>query len=193
MGLYWSRTENFVKALECLRPLLKQVEYDDETPGILAGVYKRRWDKDQNLSPEEKANCLKEAYRLYRKGWERDQKPDTYRGINAATTALYLGQKDDSREIAAGVKKVLLKRRSKLLGRGGKQLALNYWDAVTLAEAHLLLGEGDAARAAYQESVRRHADKKGNIESTSKQAALILKFQGVPQQGIDLFLEAFKD
>jgi tetratricopeptide (TPR) repeat protein len=193
MGLYSRRTGKFVEAIERLTPLLEKDKNDDETPGILAAAYKGRWEKDQNLSTQEKESCLEKAHCLYCEGWERRQNPDPWRGINAATTSLYLGRTEVSSPIAAGVKKLLLKRRSKLLvHQGSKDLALNYWDAVTLAEAQLLLNERDDAFKSYQEAVRRHPEQSGSISSTHDQAALILEYQAASPQEIEQFLRAFK-
>ena len=63
MGLYWSRSGDFDEALRCLEPLNERWHDDEETVGLLAGVYKRRW-----LASREEEEWLSKAFRLYGRG-----------------------------------------------------------------------------------------------------------------------------
>lgn len=175
-GLFWSRTGNLDEALQCLEPLYEQYMDDDETAGITAGVYKRLWLRDRNTSA-----WMVKSHRAYLQGWERSRKSNVYLGINAATTALWMGRAAESRPIAEEVRR-LLRVRAGALARheSNPDLALNYWDRVTLAEAELLSGELAVARQLYQDTFARHAEQqRANIEVTRKQLDEILRMLGM--------------
>ncbi len=57
---------------------------------------------------------------------------------------------------------------------------MNYWDHVTLAEAHLLLGEYAAARAVYAEAFAKHPEYHDNIAGRHDQLCDILRALGAP-------------
>ena len=174
MGLYWSRTGNLREALRLLEPLHARYLDDGETAGITAGVYKRLWKSDKS-----DGKWLEQSHRAYRHGWDASRQSNAYLGVNAATTALWLGRPEDAREIAASVRR-LLQRRAAALAKhtADPDLVLNYWDHVTLAEAHLLLGEYAAARAAYVEAFARHAECLDNIAVSRGQLGDILRRSG---------------
>jgi tetratricopeptide (TPR) repeat protein len=184
-GLYWSRTGDYGKALECLEPLYQRYEDDDETAGITAGVYKRCWLKD----PTSKES-LEKSQRAYRQGWKRSRKTCTYLGINASTTALLLGRAEEARELAGEVRKHL-RDRVAVLGKHYKddpEVGLNYWDQVTLAEADLVLGNLAEARRLYNKAFRLHAtEQTANIGVTRMQMEAILTHLG-PACSADAFL-----
>ena len=71
--------------LEALRPSGSPA--DEETHGILAGIYKRLSDQDPA-----NASWLQRCHEVYLRGWELSQEMNNYLGINAASTALWLGQ-----------------------------------------------------------------------------------------------------
>jgi tetratricopeptide (TPR) repeat protein len=183
MGLYWSRTRNPERALEWLRPLYEAAPEDDETTGILAGVYKKHWE----ANPAER-QWLFESYRTYRDGWRRSRQTSTYLGINAAATALWLGQPAGSRQIAAQVRQ-LLHERAQSLSRSldCRDLLSNYWQLATLAEAELLLGNLAEARRIYQEALARHPEFAANVEVSLRQAERNLRALGL-SLSIDEFL-----
>ncbi len=106
MGLFWRRERQPARALTWLEPLLKERPDDEETIGIMAGACKGLWELDRtNQDP------LLRAHRLYRRAWKRSGRESAYMGINAAATALWLGQGDLARQQAAEVD-ALLRRRT---------------------------------------------------------------------------------
>jgi len=176
LGLYHSRAGQLDQALQWLEPLIAQFPDDDETAGITAGVWKRRWQADRtNLADLEKAQ------RAYRDAWRRSSKKSTYVGINSATTALWLGRQDEARRLAREVADVLIRRAAALSGDlSDPQHAFHYWDQVTLAEAQLLLGDWATARQTYDEAFARHPERRGDIEVSRRQRDEILKTLGLP-------------
>jgi hypothetical protein len=147
---------------------------DDETAGITAGVCKRLW-----LADRSKQEWLVKSHRLYLHGWERSKHTNAYLGINAATTAVWLDRREEARPVAEGVR-LLLQRRAAALAKHphNPDLALNYWDQVTLAEAELLLGDGEAARRTYHHAFDSHPEQRDNIAVSRKQLAEILRALG---------------
>ena len=188
-GLYWSRSGDFDEALRCLEPLHDRWHDDEETVGLLAGVYKRRW-----LARREEEEWLSKAFRLYSRGWDAGKKASPYLGINAATTALWLGRKAESRRIAAEVGQRLLDRAGRLARfRADRDLALNYWDHVTLAEAQLLLGQWGRSRRTYRAAFRLHADQTQNVAVSRAQAVEGLRAQGMSAPAAESFFDQRPD
>lgn len=172
-GLYWSRTGRYLLALQRLEPLYAKAEAykDEETAGIIAGVYKRKW----LLDPHD-TDWLSRSHRAYLDGWLiYSEQTNAYLGVNAATTALLLGNPRESRQIATAVRELLRERLLTLARHASEQaLGLSFWDQVSLAEACLLLGELGNARRLYAEAVANYPEQRGNIEVVRQQAQLIL-------------------
>jgi hypothetical protein len=143
---------------------------DEETCGILAGVYKRLWKKSHN------ADWLRQCQLCYQKGWQRSSEMNGYLGINAAYTALNLEQESVARLLAAEVGRMLEKRLQDFVTLGSG-LALNYWDQVTLAEA-LLYEDPKRAAALYREAFAVFPEQKRNINVSCVQAREILSKLG---------------
>ena len=143
-GLLMSRMGQLKKAEQVLRSLHKKFPNDDETIGILAGVYKKMWQEGDESK-------LHTWGKLYKKGWFHSKERNTYLGINAAAYALWAGQTEDGLEIAANIVNQY-QVRQKVLTETLK-LATNqmdYWDHATLAEALLLSNEVEQAESHYQ-------------------------------------------
>jgi tetratricopeptide (TPR) repeat protein len=176
LGLYYSRMGDFDKA-ECLEPLLKKHADDDETAGITAGVYKRRWMKDRTCK-----NWLEKSQRTYRQGWKQSKKGCAYLGINAASTALWLGRPEEARQLAGEVRKHLHDRRAAILRdqeTSDRDVSLNYWDQATLAEAELLLGNFAEARRIYNQAFAMYdKEQPANTAVTRQQLETLLPFVG---------------
>jgi tetratricopeptide (TPR) repeat protein len=170
------------RAAQIATPLLARSGNDEETAGIVAGVYKQLY-----LDRGRDANILARSHRAYRAGWEGSKGSSAYLGINAAATALWMGRPAESRKLAGEVRK-LLQKRIAALNKGGdaRMLAASYWDEVTLAEAELLLGELAEARRRYHEAFARSARSKGNIKVAMQQAQ-----RHLPYLGLDVAAEAF--
>jgi tetratricopeptide (TPR) repeat protein len=175
MGLRWSRAGELERARAWLEPLYRKHRDDDETAGITAGVYKRLWHANRDGR-----DWLARSHKAYFLGWDRSRHTNVYLGINAATTALWLGQEAMARDLARHMHDLLMHRATLLaLGRGARE-SLAYWDQVTLAEALLLIRDLEGARAAYQEAVRRHPDQRAGIEVAREQLEHLLEALGLP-------------
>jgi hypothetical protein len=180
--LAWKRRGDLKKAVEKATPLIGRTRDDDETAGIIAGVYKQLY-----LNAGE-ADMLQKSNRAYLGGWEGSKCSNAYLGINAAATALWLGRAADSRRLAGDVRQLLLRRVDAVAKAGDKQmLAASYWDEVTLAEAELLTGELSAAKERYQAAFAGQAKSKGNIKVATDQAQRHLTPLGLTLSGKDFF------
>jgi hypothetical protein len=180
--LAWKRRGDLKKAIEIAAPLLARTRDDDETAGIIAGVYKQQF-----LNAGE-SEMLQKSHRAYLGGWEGSKSSNAYLGINAAATALWAGRAADSRRLAGEVRQLLLRRVDAVAKAGDKQmLAASYWDEVTLAEAELLTGEISAAKSRYQAAFAGQAKSKGMIKVATDQAARHLAPLGLSIPGKDFF------
>jgi tetratricopeptide (TPR) repeat protein len=146
-GLLWSRTGQLEKACACLEALESTGRVaDEETRGILAGVYKQRADAE----PSRRNELLIKSHEKYMQGWQASAKSNGYLGINAAATALWLGRAKESVRIAKVVYQLIEERRKRVAPG-----FLYCWDQLTLAEAHLLLKEWNDATRWYAEAKKQ--------------------------------------
>jgi len=183
-GLYLSRTGRLSEALDWLEPLHRQYRDDEETAGITAGVYKRAWFKDPA-----RLDWLESSHRAYRQAWGKSKHSNSYVGINAATTSLWLGRPDESRKTAQVVRESLLSQSAALSKFSSDQdLAFNFWQQMTFVEADLLLGDLTAARDRFRRIEERNGDRqRSSIEVARKQFDAIVRAMG-PSFGTTEFL-----
>ena len=182
MGLYHSRTGNLDAALSFLEPLYESLSDDEETAGILGGIYKRAWRQERN-----KGDWLARAHRAYGRGWERSKSTNAYTGINAATTALWLGRPAEAQEIAEKVR-ALLRRRAEALSAKARA-TFNYWDRVSLAEAELVAGNATASRELYREAFAAYVSHQGDIKVSKDQLGEILSCLGLSTSPADFLAD----
>jgi hypothetical protein len=178
-------------SIALLQPVASAGAVDEETLGILAGAYKRRWDRSRG-TPREDGKALEQSHRYYDRAWQNSKQASYYNGINAATTALFLGKPDKAREIAALVVEVILKQARQVQERTGRDLlAENYWLAATLAEARLLEGDDRAAARSYEQAFVTFATERGSFATTAQQARAIIRTRGAPAPDLGAVLDRF--
>ena len=171
-GLVLSRMGELRAALGVLEPLFSRFSNDPEAAGILAGVYKRLWEK-------EPANgvWLKRSFDTYHAGWMASRQCSDYLGTNAATTALWLGRLEQSRAISTTMRDRIAGRMNKII-LADPLAAMDYWAGASLGELELLSGDVEGARRTYGRLFGLHAEKQGNIAVSRHQAELIFKAMG---------------
>jgi hypothetical protein len=187
-GLYWSRrggaeqnVEHLHTARAVLEPLLPQggaLATDEETFGILGGVYKRL----SELDPVSARDWLWQSHRTYRAGWEQSRRGNDYLGINAATTGLWLGL-DTVAAVAEPICDGLSALAARLRADGR---ALDFWDQVTWAEALLLRRDLGPAGEQYRDAFGRSPDRAPEIGVAAKQARRILDQLGESARAADV-------
>lgn len=181
-GLLLSREERLDDAMQLLekeeaRLRARSERIDVETTGILAGVYKRIWKQRQD------EGYLRKSYETYRKGW-RDSK-NTYLGINAATTSLWLNNPLESQQIAKEIKGILEQRRKLIQQKTDNRYDLNYWDMATLAEACLLTHDLESSVELYQRAFKNCKNQPEDIDVTRRQRDSLIEELSVPASVIE--------
>ena len=176
-ALLASRSGQLDKAITILTPLTLKRYIDAETSGILAGAYKRRWEKTGNQRD------LAKSHYLYKNGYNSSGMMNVYLGINAATTAIFLGNAYHFSEISINIVEQLTHDRNDLRkSNTGRDLQL--WDQLTLAEALLLNGKDQDAREEYLAAIRNHGSEAAAIGVALHQAEKVAARLGISWQAI---------
>jgi tetratricopeptide (TPR) repeat protein len=172
-ALALDRTGSMDEAIEILEKLYASGQMDEETGGLLAGRYKKRW----KTSGCTDAGSLRKSFQIYLETFERTG--DSYPGINAASLALQLGQRAESGKIAQKVLNAM---------EGLPEQDLDEWKLATRAEAYLLLGDQEHARLWYGKAVTRSPVSHQNIAVMRWQARLDLRALGLADDTLNSVL-----
>lgn len=159
-------------AAEILRKLLAETPDDEETLGLLARTCKDHWQTE--VDPQQKSAALRESRRLYQAGYESAVAKNSadgaiYAGINAATTALLLGEADTASKLASEVAAIC---------RSKPDADSDYWALATLGECAVIAGQIEEAAAHYCAAVALAEGNYADIASTRRNAELILSHRG---------------
>ncbi len=176
-GLYHSRCGNLDEALTQLQAVHRRAPDDEETAGILAGIYKRKWQTNSD-----DIASLQAAHRGYKSGWKRSGQQNAYLGINTAATALFLGRFNES-ELLARQTIQLLTSRTDLLFSDIKRSEYAFWDQLILAEATLLGGDRKRADILYDKVGRDFPQRCQDFEVAIRQRNEILAARMHPGLG----------
>ncbi|MEX1118133.1 MAG: tetratricopeptide repeat-containing protein [Terrimicrobiaceae bacterium] len=140
-----------------------------EANSLLARTFKDLWKS----SGEER--YLKEAFRLYHLDYTTTRGDRSFPGVNAASMAFFLGERDAAQKIAGEVLELL---RS-------KPDTSSYWDQVTIAECLLVSGQIEPSRAAYAGAAGRGQVAHAHLATTRGQARLLLRKIGQNESAFD--------
>ncbi len=151
-------------AQEYLESMTRDHPDDPETMGILGGIYKELFKKNQSS----KYALL--ARDTYDKNFQLTK--NYYTGINAASMSTLAGQAKRGKEIAKEVLTVL------------KDPEHDFWEGVTQAEALLLLKERTKAEEAYLRARKLASTDWGKINSVYNQLWLLKHYIPVPAEVI---------
>ncbi len=182
------------EAIAVLQALLREEREDPEALGLLAAIHKRAWrqapDRDDLAHKE-----LRRATDLYARGWEASRRTDTYVGINAASLLRARGERAASDAAVARILELYERRRGKPLpsaqpasARPASLRYTGYWDRATHAEATLLGGDVERARALFREARALHRAEAGSLQSSEEQLAWLLPLLDVTEP-VRTFLE----
>ncbi len=168
LALALARSGASGQANDILASLVDQGHHDEETVGMFARTFKDLWGAASDASQarqylEQALHWYSEAHRLSGGYWS---------GINAATMALLLNDRERATTLARHVTEVCLERRSSTT-----DAADGYWTVATLGEAALILGERDTAARWYREAIADRRHGLGDVVSTRRNARLILRHQ----------------
>lgn len=152
---------------------------DEETAGLLARTYKDLWT--QSADPGEQRTFLERAFRQYHAAYRTTG--GYWSGVNAATLALVMGNREEARRLAARVRSQCLA----LQASSGPD-ADPYWIAATLGEAALLHEEWNEAEDWYSRAGTLGQGRLGDVVSTRRNARLILRHLGIDSSRVDACL-----
>ncbi|HEX2764894.1 MAG TPA: TRAFs-binding domain-containing protein, partial [Allosphingosinicella sp.] len=147
---------------------------NDPTAAALRGRLLK--DRARVASGERRASRYREAAAAYRRSAELA--PATYPLINAASLSLLAGDGAEADTLAQEV----LDR----IEANPDEPETPYWRAATRAEALLLLGRHDEARAAFAEAIDLAPEAWEDHASTLRQFALILEAQAADAAWLEL-------
>jgi class 3 adenylate cyclase len=169
------------RANDILVGLHSEGHTDEETLGVLARTYKDLWA--QATDEKSQREQLQLAYKFYDEAHERSR--GYYSGINAATTALLLDQRERAFHLAAEVREACLQELKNLSAESDDR----YWPLATLGEAALILGEWDEAEDWYGEASLVGQTKFGELTSTRRNARLIIDYLKGDRRRIDRYFQ----
>lgn len=159
------------RAAKRLQELVEEGHQDEETLSLLARTCKDLWESE--LDPAKRQQHLQQSHSLYRQGYEAALVNESaggliYAGVNAATTALLLGDTEFANSVAAQVATVCRQQSSN---------QPDYWAMATLGECALIVGNYDEAKSHYSAATQLADGQYANIASTRRNAEIILRYQ----------------
>jgi class 3 adenylate cyclase/tetratricopeptide (TPR) repeat protein len=155
MALALAQMGSSSRAQAILNPLVEKDPTNRETLSILGRTYKDQWCADPDNE-----QYLRQAFDCYNRAFEV-LPAESYPGINAATIAFLLKEKDKAASIAKTVLEIC------------QGQADDYWKHATVAEALVVLGDTEGARNAYRAAVSAESDNLRAFSSTRKQARVL--------------------
>lgn len=151
------------------RSLYYEGHTDGDTLGGLAKTHKELWQ--QATDPGEKQQQLESAYRVYKQSYELNM--DWYTGINAATMAVFMGEKEISDQIAEKCLELCLADYEQQKKDPGSDL---YWTLATIGEVFLIKCNLKEAEKWYAEAVAHGKNRFPYLSSTRSNARLLLEY-----------------
>ena len=167
------------------RAILEKQYQSNPTPELcasLARVYKDLWKLA--TTSEKSLNYISRSYSLYAEASEKyilsgDDHESYYTSINAASTAIFMDQREQAviyAETARDLCLNLLESRSQ---------ESKHWIEATLGEAMIILGDLDQAKSRYRHAQSIKGCKGMHIGTMRAQARLALKYCGYDPNTLD--------
>ncbi len=154
-------------ANKVLEQLYQEGYRDEETIGLLARTHKDLAREEEDVSKARQH--LRRAYDFYSQGYETSG--GYWSAINAATLALFLGERKSAAALARLVSEQCLQRLRALPETSDER----YWLVSTLGEAALLLEDWSEAENWYRQAVEVGRGDWGNLQSTRHNARLLMQ------------------
>lgn len=164
-GLALARSGSTREANRTLEQLRVEGHLEGETLGLLARTHK---DLGLDTAGDARRDHLDAALRLYADAYAR--KHDYWTGINVATLAALLGDREQSTAVARQV----MTDCKAALGRLPADHPDKYWALATLGEAALGMGDWAQADDWYRQAGEVGRHRFGDLNSTRRHARLLL-------------------
>ena len=162
------------RANAVLEKLRSEGDTDEETLGMLGRTYKDL--AATATTPAQRTHFLKRAAKTYGEAYRRSG--GSWSGINAATMSFLIGEKERACELASKVREQCLKEVADPSGD-------SYWKLVTLGEAALICGDWAEAEAWYARAGKQGKKRFGDLNSSRRNARLILQHWNEHEKWID--------
>ena len=176
-GLALSRSGATERANAILESLRRENNTEEETLGLLGRTYK---DLAANAATrKQRKEFLKSAAKIYGQAYQNSR--GYWSGINAATTTLLIGEGDRARNLATKVRKQCFKAVED--SRGDL-----YWEFAVLGEASLVCRDFKQAGEWYARAAEKGSGRYGDLDSSRRNARLILKHWNEDPRWIDKYL-----
>jgi class 3 adenylate cyclase len=174
LGLALARSASAARANAVLQELEREGHASAETLGLLARTWKDLWR--QAADPERGREFLVKAAADYARAYAAAVReglpgPRAWTGINAATTALLLGDDAAARALALEVGAFCIDA----LARPDGDDRARYWLLATIAEAALIRHEVNEAEEWYARAAAEVGGRFGDLGTTRRQARLLLQ------------------
>ena len=172
------------RANSILQQLHEEGHTDEETLGMLARTHKDLWAQSADAS--ERSRELRQAYEVYSEAYTLTG--GYWTGINAATMALLLGQKEQAEALAREVRESCLRE----LDEAQKKEAASgnrYWLLATLGEAALILSQWTEAKDWYAQAARAGRGRFAELNSTRRNARLIIDALGGEREPFEQYFQ----
>ncbi len=176
-GLALARSGATERANAILEDLRQEAQTAEETLGMLGRTYKDLAARAGLGSQREE--YLKRAAETYGEAYQATG--GYWSGINAATTTLLVGEKARACELAGKVREQCLKEVADPSGD-------SYWELAALGEAALICRDWSEAGQWYARAAEQGKDRFGDIDSSRRNARLILQYWNEDPGWIDKYL-----
>ena len=173
-GLALARSGAMEGANAVLKKLHSEGQADEETLGMLGRTYKDL--AATATTPAQRTHYLKRAAKTYGEAYRTSG--GYWSGINAATMSLLIGEKERACELASKVREQCLKEVADPSGD-------SYWELVTLGEAALICRDWPEAENWYARAAAEGKDRFGDLNSSRRNARLILRHWNEDESWID--------
>ncbi len=176
-GLALARSGASERANAILEQLRSEGHRAEETLGMLGRTYKDLAAAARSTS--ERTQFLKRAAEIYGEAYQ--QSGGYWTGINAATMRLLIGEEERACALAAKVRQQCLREVADPSGD-------SYWEFAALGEAALICRDWNEASGWYQKAATEGKTRLGDLNSSRRNARLILRYWKKEPHWIDKIL-----
>jgi len=176
-GLALARSGASERAKTILEELRSEGQTAEETLGVLGRTYK---DLAANAaSSAEREKFFRRAAEIYGEAFRKSG--GYWSGINAATLSLLIGETEEAHKLASKVREQCLKELADPSGD-------SYWELAALGEVSLIYRDWSEAGEWYARAAGQAKDRFGDLDSSRRNARLILRYWNQDERWIDQYL-----